>query len=490
MKELANYNSEITDINVLLLDDDEDDFIIVEDMLEELNGAFNLTVEWEPDYKAALQKLSEKTYDICLVDFRLGKFSGLDFIEAVRKSGDDIPLILLTGQGDSEIDYKAMKLGASDYLVKGQFDAGLLGRSIRYAINHAISVRELNANEEKYRSLFMRSVDAIFITSKEHQFIDVNPSLVQLLGYSLQDLLKMSMKAVFKSKKVYSHFNETLIKDSQVKDFETKLCTIDDQELDCIINSVALKDENDEIYAYQGIIHDLTMRKRAEKELLVAEKLAMTGQIARSIAHEVRNPLTNLSLALEQLRDEIDSNEDAEMFLDIIKRNSSRIEQLITDMLKSSKPKQLNKEKLSINEVLDETIEFTKDRLKLRGIKLTKTLADDLPKLSLDKEQLKTAFLNIIINAIEAMEENKGELSLLTRLSSDHILVEVADNGKGIPEDEIRKLFDPFFTGKQGGMGLGLTSTQNILNSHKAQIDVESEVGEGTAFKIYFNTTA
>lgn len=487
MTELRNYKSEVTDITVLLLDDDEDDFIIVEDMLEELNGSFNISVVWEPDYKEALKKLSTKTYDICLVDFRLGKFSGLDFIEAVRQTGNDIPLILLTGQGDSEIDYQAMKLGASDYLVKGQFDAGLLGRSIRYAINHAISVRELNANEEKYRSLFLRSVDAIFITSKEHQFIDVNPSLVGLLGYSSQELLKMSMKAVFKSKKVYSQFNETLIKESQIKDFEAKLCTIDDKELDCIINSIALKDENDEIYAYQGIIHDLTMRKRAEKELLVAEKLAMTGQIARSIAHEVRNPLTNLSLALEQLRDEVESNEDTDMFLDIIERNSNRIEQLITDMLKSSKPKQLNKEKLSINDVLNETIEFTRDRLKLRGIDLTKTLAADIPQLSADKEQLKTAFLNIIINAIEAMEEDKGELMVASKLSSEHILVEVTDNGKGIPEDEIRKLFDPFFTGKQGGMGLGLTSTQNILNSHRAQIDVESEVGEGTTFKIYFN---
>lgn len=488
MTELSNFATEITDIDVLLLDDDEDDFIIVEDMLEELNGSFNITVEWEPDFKKALEKISQKAYDICLVDFRLGKFSGLDFIESVRETGNDVPMILLTGQGDSEIDYKAMKLGASDYLVKGQFDAGLLGRSIRYAINHAISVRELNANEEKYRSLFLRSVDAIFITSKEHQFIDVNPSLVNLLGYSTQDLLRMSMKAVFKSKKTYSHFNESLIKNSQVKDFEAKLCTIDDNELDCIINSVALKDENDEIYAYQGIIHDLTMRKRAEKELLVAEKLAMTGQIARSIAHEVRNPLTNLSLALEQLRDEVESNEDADMFLDIIKRNSSRIEQLITDMLKSSKPKQLNKEQLSINEVLEETIGFTDDRLKLRGIKLTTSFADDLPQLSVDKEQLKTAFLNIIINAIEAMEENNGELTITTQSGTDHILVCVADNGTGIPEDEIRKLFDPFFTGKQGGMGLGLTSTQNILNSHKAQIDVESEVGEGTTFKIYFNT--
>ncbi|MTI21332.1 hybrid sensor histidine kinase/response regulator [Fulvivirga sp. RKSG066] len=481
-------NGKKTEIKVFLLDDDEDDFIIVEDLLSELNSLLTISVTWEPDYEKALEivKTSDE-YDICLVDYRLGEYNGLQFIKSLRESGNNIPLILLTGQGDNEIDYEAMKLGASDYLVKGVFDAQLLGRSIRYAINHSQSVRELNANEEKYRSLFMRSVDAIYIINKEHLFIDANPSLENLLGYSRDELMKISMKDTFSSQKAYSYFNQMLAKNLHVKDFEVKLCTKDDKELDCIINSVALKDENDEIYAYQGIVHDLTVRKKAEKELLVAEKLAMTGQIARSMAHEVRNPLTNLNLAMEQLKEEVEDNEDADMYLDIIKRNARRIEQLITQMLKSSKPKELNSEEICINDVLEETIAITQDRIKLRGIKLETDFTSFLPKFSADKEQLKTAFLNIIINAIEAMEENEGVLRIETHMSADMLMVEVKDNGKGIPEHEIRKLFDPFFTGKAGGMGLGLTSTQNILNSHKAQVDVESEVGVGTTFSISFN---
>lgn len=487
MKDISNFEERGIEIKALLLDDDEDDFIIINDMLEDLGNAMKIDIRWESDYNTALEAICNEEYDICLVDYRLGEHTGLQFIKAVRDKSSQLPLILLTGQGDSEIDFEAMKLGASDYLVKGDFEASMLGRSIRYAINHSKSVRELNANEEKYRSLFERSVDALYITNKEHLFIDVNPSLEKLLNYDKQELLNMSMKEIFKNKQDYDHLREKLLKNGQIKDFEARLCTKDKKELDCIINSITLKDENDHVYAYQGIIHDRTLRKRAEKQLLVAEKLAMTGQIARSIAHEVRNPLTNLNLALEQLRDEVVENDEAEMYLEIIKRNASRVDQLITDMLQSSKPRTLDKKPIGLNEVIEKTLQVTADRIKLRGIKLEKELASDLPQLNADIEQLNTAFLNIVINAIEAMPENDGKLVIKTMQSDDYLILEINDNGKGIPEEEINKLFNPFFTSKKSGMGLGLTSTQNILNSHNAQVDVESEIGEGTTFRIFFN---
>jgi len=481
-----NEEKDFSQIKILLLDDDEDDFIIVEDMLDELVNEFKSDVNWQSDYDEAVKLLNNDSFDICLVDYRLGERNGLEFLESIRSKGNNIPIILLTGQGDSAIDFEAMKLGASDYLIKGEFDSKLLGRSIRYAIQRADTLKELNAKEEKYRSLFERSVDAIYITNKEHLFIDINPAFVALLEYKKDRVLSLSLKSIFKSKKTYSYFNQELAKDSQVKGFEAKLCTESNKELDCIINCVALKDESGEIYGYQGVIHDRTEKKRAEKELLVAEKLATTGQMARSIAHEVRNPLTNLNLAMEQLKDEIEG-EETDLYLDIIHRNADRIEQLITDMLSSSKPKPLNKEEISFNELLDQTLAETEDRLQLRGIKLEKSMDGNLPKCQGDREQLKTAFLNVIINAIEAMEENKGKLKVNTFMSNESIIAQIEDNGEGISEEELNRLFDPFFTGKRGGMGLGLTSTKNILNSHNARVEVESTKGEGTTFNIYFD---
>ncbi|MDX1629571.1 MAG: ATP-binding protein [Fulvivirga sp.] len=474
-------------IKVLLLDDDEDDFIIMNDMMHDLKEDMQVSLKWISEFEGAVKEVEEEDFDICLVDYRLGEHTGLDFIQNLRKSGIGIPAILLTGQGDSAVDYKAMQVGASDYLIKGEFDATMLGRSIRYAYKRALAIRELNASEKKYRSLFERSVDAIFIINKEHLFIDANRSLEQLLGYNRSEILNMSIKKIFKSKKDYSHFNEMLTKRLQLKNFEVQLCSKDRETLDCIINSVVLKDKSDEVYAFQGIIHDLTDIKKAENELHMAEKMAMTGQIARSIAHEVRNPLTNLGLALEQLKDELENSEEGHMYLDIIKRNAKRIEQLITDLLNSSKPKPLNKTMVNINEVMDETLAVIADRIKLNDIKLVKEFEEQLPDLHADKEQLKTALLNIIINAIESIpKEKQGRIYLKTSLKNDVLSLKIKDNGQGIQKDEIKKMFNPFFTNKKGGMGLGLTTVQNILNSHKAQIDVESDVGEGTTFSIKF----
>ncbi|ELR69271.1 Multi-sensor Hybrid Histidine Kinase [Fulvivirga imtechensis AK7] len=473
-------------INVFLIDDDEDDFVIVKDYLAELNGQTTFNLKWESDYQRAVESVCTNHYNICLVDYRLGAKNGLDFIKSVRSSGCEVPLILLTGKGDREIDYEAMRLGASDYLIKTEIDASMLGRSIRYAISHSNSIKELNAKEEKYRSLFERSVDAIYMINKEHQFIDVNESMKNLLDYSKNELLEMGMKHLFHDQDDYQYFNQMLAGQGHLKDFEVSLIRKDNSRIICLINGIALNDNAGNVYGYQGIIHDLTMRKRAEEELLMAEKLTMTGQIARSMAHEVRNPLTNLNLALEQLRDEVEDSDDTALYFDIIRRNADRIEQLITEMLKSSKPRELNLEVGSLNDVIEEALSMTTDRIKLRGINLIKNFQHDLPFVAVDKEQLKTAFLNIIINAVEAMKEEDGILTVETVSSKETVSVCIKDNGKGIPKDEIKKLFDPFFTGKKGGMGLGLTSAQNIVNSHRARIGVESEVGKGTIFRITF----
>jgi signal transduction histidine kinase len=229
------------------------------------------------------------------------------------------------------------------------------------------------------------------------------------------------------------------------------------------------------------------MRKQAENDMLIAERLSLTGKIARTIAHEVRNPLTNLNLALDQLRNEIpEDSESGKLFGDIIERNAHRIEQLVSEMLNSSRTRELELALYPVQEILDDTISLAIDRIKLSGIKLKKNYGTTLPTIRVDKEKIKIAFLNIIINAIEAMDPDKGELTVTASLKDQRLIVEIADNGKGISATDLKKLFDPFFTGKLTGMGLGLTSTKNILNSHHATVEVKSELGKGTTFFIQF----
>lgn len=222
-------------------------------------------------------------------------------------------------------------------------------------------------------------------------------------------------------------------------------------------------------------------------ELRSIEKFAITGRISRTIAHEVRNPLTNINLATEHLRSEITPDPETDVLLDMIMRNGNRINQLISDLLNSTKINQLQFAKVSLNNLLDESLKFAQDRLELNGIKVIKNYTPDLCDILADTEKLKIAFLNIIVNAIEAMEPNKGILRIRTENKDNRCVAEITDNGKGMNSEELNKLYDPYFTTKENGTGLGLTNTQNIIISHQASIFAESKVGQGTTFTISLN---
>jgi signal transduction histidine kinase len=215
------------------------------------------------------------------------------------------------------------------------------------------------------------------------------------------------------------------------------------------------------------------------------EKYLVTGRIARVIAHEVRNPLTNINLACEQLQSEIDANDNAKMLFTMINRNSERINQLVSDLLNSTRVAELSFSEASVNEILDATLELARDRIELKQIFVVKNYDENVCKISVDVEKLKIAFLNIIVNAVEAMEEN-GTLEITTDSSNNHCTVKISDNGRGMKKPEVDRLFEPYFTTKEKGNGLGLANTQNIILAHKGSISAESEFGKGTSFTITF----
>lgn len=475
-------------IKILLIEDDEDDVLLTKEYLQEIEN-YTFDVTWEPELASAREKILKGHYDLFLIDYRLGSENGLDLIKLIRDDNVITPAIILTGQGDLKVDLDASSSGASDYLIKTDLTPAIFERSIRYALSQAKIVKALDEKEKKYRSLFERSLDAIFLATDKLELMDVNDSFVEFFGYAQNEIEHLTLDKIFVNKADYEFFREALQNEEQVKEFEVPLITKDEVVKECVLNCAFIRDQASEFCCYQGIIHDLSMRKQAEYEMLIAERLSLTGKIARTIAHEVRNPLTNLNLALDQLRSEFPSdNESMNLYGDIIQRNVNRIEQLIGEMLNSSKSKELSVELFSIDEIMEGTISLAIDRIKLNQIELQKIYQPDLPRILADKEKIQIALLNIIVNAVEAMQPGTGVLKVVTSMDRDNgiIQVEVTDNGKGVPADEVRKMFDPFFTSKQSGMGLGLTSTKNILNSHNALVQVKSEVGRGTSFFIQF----
>lgn len=223
-------------------------------------------------------------------------------------------------------------------------------------------------------------------------------------------------------------------------------------------------------------------------ELRNIEKFAVTGRISRTIAHEVRNPLTNINLAAEQLKNEIPVNNDVALLFEMIARNSNRINQLISDLLNATRITDLNFEKVCINDVIDKSLEFAKDRIELKNITIQKHYNEAIKPLMLNQEKIIIAFLNLIVNSLEAMDE-KGILTITSTTSNNRCIVKFSDNGKGILKEDLGRLFEPYFTTKEKGTGLGLTNTQNIILAHNGSIQVESEPGKGSAFTVVFNVT-
>ena len=234
------------------------------------------------------------------------------------------------------------------------------------------------------------------------------------------------------------------------------------------------------------MIHDITHIKKAEKATLQAEKLASAGRLVQTLAHEVRNPLNNINLSVEQLIHELETNAESNVYLEIIRRNSKRIGDIITELLNSSRPAEMSMERKPLQAIMDESVGIALDRLTLQRVKLQIRYTNEPAWIMADASKLKIAFLNIIINAIEAMQEEKGLLEIIVESNNQNHIVKINDNGSGISEENLSRLFEPYFTSKRNGLGLGLAATLNILQSHKARIEVASALGRGTFFTITF----
>jgi two-component system, NtrC family, sensor histidine kinase HydH len=238
----------------------------------------------------------------------------------------------------------------------------------------------------------------------------------------------------------------------------------------------------------QRRIGELDVANKELIEMRSREQFAATGRFARTIAHEVRNPLTNIDLAASQLKTELPQTDENQLMLfDIIERNSKRINQLITELLNATRFTELKYEKVSVNDLLNETLELAKDRFTLNHIRIEKHYTPGMPMILVDKEKIKIAFLNIIVNAVEVMEDGNGILKVITKAEDGKCVVEIQDNGIGMDTATKNKLFEPYYTSKPKGNGLGLTNTQNIIFNHRATIAVESEPGKGAAFIIKFD---
>jgi len=469
--------------SILIVDDDEDDFIITGEYIKAIPGN-TFKLEWSSNYNNGLKGLLSGKYDICFVDYRLGVKTGLDFLKEAMKNNCEDPIVLLTGKGNYDVDIQAMQCGAFDYLVKTELNTEKMERCIRYALERAVTLKALRSNERKYRSIFEKSKDVVFVADHLLNFKDVNEAIAHLLGYNKEEVLRMNVCDLIEQAQHKKFLQQSIQNRNEVNDWEVVLNTKEGEKKYCIL-TITPEDIDKKNGDLQGIIHDITNLKKEEKATLQGEKLAAAGRLVRTIAHEVRNPLNNITLSVEQMQHEI-KDDAMQLYMNIIMRNGKRISDLISELLHTSRPSENVLKKHTLQNILDDVIAAAIDRLTLKRIKLQLSYPSNVQEIMADQENMKLALLNIVINAVEAMEEETGLLSISLQNQDNSIVLIISDNGCGISEENISRLFEPYFTQKRNGVGLGLTFTLNILQAHKAQIEVSSVPGKGTTFIIKF----
>jgi PAS domain S-box-containing protein len=467
---------------VLIIDDDEDDFLITSDYIKSIDEG-NFVIEWCYRYADALEKIGRREHDIYFVDYRLGAKTGLDLLKDAMTLHCEEPIILLTGKGNRIVDKEAMEEGAFDYLIKAELTTEKIERCIRYALERADSLKALRANEQKYRSIFERSKDAVFITTRELTFKDINLAMSELLGYTHEELRQYTLYDLIDGEGLREEIRRAIEETGEVNDMEI---VIVDQVKDKKFCILSLSRQYDRDHGdLQGIIHDITNLKRAEKITLQAEKLAAAGRLVRTLAHEVRNPLSNIQMSAEQLEASGIATDD-KVYLEIIQRNSKRINDLITELLDSSRPTEMRYKPVPLQDVIEETIKVARDRMTLKQIDIQVKYPEVPSVIQADVEKLGIALLNIVINATEAISTSDGRIYIELLALGNSYRVQITDNGCGISHEDLPRLFEPYFTSKRNGMGLGLASTLNILQAHRGVVDVKSQVGVGTTFIITF----
>ena len=225
----------------------------------------------------------------------------------------------------------------------------------------------------------------------------------------------------------------------------------------------------------------------ANKKLIQAEKLASIGRISASIAHEIRNPLTSVKLNIQKLYENQTEDDTEREHLGIAQEGIGQIEKFITQLLNFARVTELSMDEFSIEQVMEESIKMMVNSFESKNITLTRNYTKDLPGAWVDGDKLRQVFLNILQNACEAVKpggEVKIALSHLYRGEENIIRIVIADNGVGILEKDWENIFEPFYTTKSSGIGLGLANARKIIEHHKGSIKVIKKEGKGSAFEI------
>jgi two-component system, sporulation sensor kinase E len=329
--------------------------------------------------------------------------------------------------------------------------------------------------------------DGVVVTGREHQILLFNKSAERLLPFAPGELVEKPAWNTIEDREIAAFLEDKLVNQEKVRDREFTL-----DERGGITLSVSIMPLVQDKIIRGNVIHieDVTQKRAEQARLRRAESLAALTTLTAGVAHEIKNPLASIGIHLQLIKKAIEGRDTVESaavgeYLQVIDEEVGRLNQIVVDFLFAVRPMDAQLECRDLNPVIRELLEFLRFELDEAGIQVELQLAEDLPRISLDEKYLKQALLNIIKNAITAMPSG-GKMHIKTAASDGELILTIADTGVGMPEEIIDKIFEPYFTTRAFGSGLGLTLVYKIVKEHLGDITVSSREGEGTSFQISF----
>ena len=334
--------------------------------------------------------------------------------------------------------------------------------------------------------------NGVIILDSDHRIIKTNRAASRILGIPLAENPDRPLWTLISDTKL-ADFIHTVIKNEEAKTAEECVIVSDEGNQYIEISVLPLVKEK-RVRGTIITVEDITQRKREEINNRRLENLASLTNLAAAVAHEIKNPLAAISIHVQLLRKNfkacnLEINTKAQKHLDVVEEEIERLNKIVVDFLFAVRPLQCEFAPVNINRLIENLITTFQEDFSAAGIALVFQLDDQLPIIQADERFLRQALMNILTNAKAAMMPAGGELGITTRFDQERVYIIITDTGKGIPPDILHKIFEPYFTTKPNGSGLGLTMTYKVIKEHGGDIQVHSEDGSGTRFTLILPIT-
>jgi PAS domain S-box-containing protein len=432
-------------------------------------------------------KVSERKLDVKLIGEKLRSFITGEFIPVY----DKVRRVALTNgfYGDVEMQIKLIDKG----ILTGVFYLTRVGSVSDDSLSMVVFIRDISEQRRtemqllRFANAIHYAVNPLQITDAEGKIIYVNPAYERAFGFSKDELIGQNPNIVSSGKhskrfwqKVWQSISGGNIWKGEIVNRNSKGELM---YIELIISPII--DPSGRVAGFLGSHRDITEKRHLEEQLIRSQKMENIGTLAAGIAHEVGNPLTSISSLVQVIQRTTDDS-FAKDKLELVKNQINRIAKIIRELVDFARPSHYEIKTVDLNKIIREAVNITRYGKKARHVNFKLELEDSLLPISVVPDQLIQVFINIIINALDAIETNNGDITLISRADSKYLYCVIKDTGKGIHEDELDKIFDPFYTTKKvgEGTGLGLWVSYGIIKNFGGNITVDSVVGRGTSVTI------